>query len=44
MMGRLPKIAECEIMIDGKFQAEDVSMLDLIRFVENQLIQEYNVI
>jgi len=32
------------IMIDCKFQTVDVSMLDLKRFQENQLIQEYNVI
>jgi sarcosine oxidase subunit beta len=33
-----------EIMFDGNFQTVDVSMLDLKRFEENRLIQEYNVI
>ena len=33
-----------EILLDGKAQTVDVSMLDLARFSENRLIHEYNVI
>jgi sarcosine oxidase subunit beta len=33
-----------EIILDGKFQSIDVSMLDLARFEEGRLIQEYNVV
>jgi sarcosine oxidase subunit beta len=33
-----------EIILDGKFQSVDVSMLDLARFEEGRLIQEYNVV
>ncbi|MCH7662269.1 MAG: FAD-binding oxidoreductase [Chloroflexi bacterium] len=33
-----------EIILDGKSQSVDVSMLDLARFSENRLIHEYNVI
>lgn len=33
-----------EIMLDGAFQSVDVSTLDLRRFIEGRLIQEYNVI
>ena len=30
--------------MDGEFEMLDVSMLDLVCFEENRLIQEYNVI
>ena len=33
-----------ELIIDGKYQTLDVSMLDLARFEEQRLIQEYNVV
>jgi hypothetical protein len=33
-----------EIILDGKAITVDVSMLDLSRFAEDRLIQEYNVI
>jgi sarcosine oxidase subunit beta len=33
-----------EFILDGKFSSVDVSMLDLKRFEEGRLIQEYNVI
>ena len=33
-----------EIMLDGAFESVDVSKLDLRRFTEGRLIQEYNVI
>jgi sarcosine oxidase subunit beta len=33
-----------EIILDGKASTLDVSMLDLARFAENRLIQEYNVV
>jgi len=33
-----------EYMLDGKFSTVDVSMLDLARFQEGRLIQEYNVV
>ena len=33
-----------EYILDGKFQSVDVSMLDLARFEEGRLIQEYNVV
>ncbi len=33
-----------EYIIDGKFSAVDVSMLDLARFDEGRLIKEYNVV
>jgi sarcosine oxidase subunit beta len=33
-----------EYMLDGKFSSVDVSMLDLNRFKEDRLIQEYNVV
>ena len=33
-----------EIISDGKFSSVDVSMLDLKRFEEGRLIQEYNVV
>ncbi|HEY5983591.1 MAG TPA: FAD-dependent oxidoreductase [Anaerolineales bacterium] len=33
-----------ERMLDGKFQSVDVSMLDLARFEQHRLIQEYNVV
>jgi sarcosine oxidase subunit beta len=35
-------MAEC--ILDGKFQSQDVSMLDLARFKEGRQIQEYNVV
>ena len=33
-----------ECILDGKFSSVDVSMLDLNRFEEDRLIQEYNVV
>jgi sarcosine oxidase subunit beta len=33
-----------EYILDGKFSTVDVSMLDLARFEEGRLIQEYNVV
>ena len=33
-----------ELILDGDFQTLDVSMLDLARFGEGRLIQEYNVV
>ena len=33
-----------ELILDGKFSTVDVSMLDLARFDEGRLIQEYNVV
>ena len=33
-----------ELILDGAFQTVDVSMLDLARFDEGRLIQEYNVV
>jgi sarcosine oxidase subunit beta len=33
-----------EYLLDGKFSSVDVSMLDLARFEEARLIQEYNVV
>jgi sarcosine oxidase, subunit beta len=33
-----------ELILDGKFTSVDVSMLDLGRFEEGRLIQEYNVV
>jgi len=33
-----------ELILDGKFSTVDVSMLDLARFEEGRLIQEYNVV
>lgn len=33
-----------ELILDGEFKTLDVSMLDLARFAENRLIQEYNVV
>ncbi len=33
-----------EVILDGKFSTVDVSMLDLKRFEEGRLIQEYNVV
>jgi sarcosine oxidase subunit beta len=33
-----------ELILDGKFRTVDVSMLDLARFAEHRLIQEYNVV
>jgi sarcosine oxidase subunit beta len=33
-----------ELILDGSFQTVDVSMLDLARFAEGRLIQEYNVV
>jgi sarcosine oxidase subunit beta len=35
-------MAEC--ILDGKFQSQDVSMLDLARFKEGRPIREYNVV
>ncbi len=33
-----------EIILDGQSRTVDVSMLDLARFAEGRLIQEYNVV
>lgn len=33
-----------ELILDGEFKTMDLSMLDLARFAENRLIQEYNVV
>jgi sarcosine oxidase subunit beta len=33
-----------EIILDGHSQTVDVSMLDLARFTEGRLIQEYNIV
>ncbi len=33
-----------ELILDGRFSTVDVSMLDLARFEEGRLIQEYNVV
>jgi sarcosine oxidase subunit beta len=33
-----------ELILDGEFKTIDVSMLDLARFVEDRLVQEYNVV
>ena len=33
-----------EYILDGRFSSVDVSMLDLKRFEEGRLIQEYNVV
>ncbi len=33
-----------ELIVDGKYSSVDVSMLDLKRFAEGRLIQEYNVV
>lgn len=33
-----------ELIMDGEFKTLDLSMLDPARFVENRLIQEYNVV
>ncbi len=33
-----------ELILDGKFVTVDVSMLDLARFAEHRLVQEYNVV
>lgn len=33
-----------ELILDGAFRTIDVSMLDLARFVEHRLVQEYNVV
>jgi hypothetical protein len=33
-----------EIILDGKAQIVDVAALDLARFSEGRLIQEYNVV
>jgi sarcosine oxidase subunit beta len=33
-----------ELILDGEFRTIDVSMLDLARFAEHRLVQEYNVV
>jgi hypothetical protein len=33
-----------ELILDGRFSSVDVSMLDLARFHEGRLIQEFNVV
>ena len=33
-----------ELIVDGQYKTLDVSMLDLARFEEHRLIQEYNVV
>lgn len=33
-----------ELFLDDEFKTLDMSMLDLVRFKEGRLIQEYNVV
>jgi len=44
MHGPVAGLLMAEILLDGRSQTVDVSMLDLRRFKENRLIQEYNVV
>lgn len=44
MHGPVAGLLMSEIILDGKSKTVDVSMLDLARFAEGRLIQEYNVI
>jgi sarcosine oxidase, subunit beta len=44
MHGPVAGVLMSEIILDGKAHTVDVSMLDLARFSEGRLIQEYNVI
>ena len=44
MHGPISGVIMAEIMLDGKSETIDVSMLDLKRFNEGRLIQEYNVV
>lgn len=44
MHGPISGVIMAEIILDGKSETIDVSMLDLRRFNEDRLIQEYNVV
>ncbi len=44
MHGPAAGLLMSEIVLDGAAHSLDVSMLDLARFAENRLIQEYNVV
>ncbi len=44
MHGPISGVIMAEIILDGKSETIDVSMLDLKRFNEGRLIQEYNVV
>jgi sarcosine oxidase subunit beta len=44
MHGPISGVIMAEIILDGKSETIDVSMLDLQRFYEDRLIQEYNVV
>jgi sarcosine oxidase subunit beta len=44
MHGPVAGLLMSEIILDGASKTVDVSMLDLARFEEGRLIQEYNVI
>lgn len=44
MHGPAAGLLMSEILLDGKAHTLDVSSLDLARFAENRLIQEYNVV
>lgn len=44
MHGPIAGVIMAEIILDGQAKSVDVSMLDLARFNEGRLIQEYNVV
>jgi glycine/D-amino acid oxidase-like deaminating enzyme len=44
MHGHIAGKLMSELILDGRYQTLDVSMLDLARFDEQRLIQEYNVV
>ena len=44
MHGPVAGLLMAEILLDGRAQTVDVSMLDLARFAEGRLIREYNVV
>jgi len=44
MHGPISGFLMSEILLDGQAQAVDVSQLDLARFAEGRMIQEYNVV
>ncbi len=44
MHGPVSGVLMSEILLDGRAQTVDVSMLDLARFQEGRLIREYNVV
>jgi len=44
MHGPIAGVIMAEIILDGQAKSVDVSMLDLARFSEGRLIQEYNVV